>query len=452
LARLEFPPDFVWGTATASYQIEGAVTEDGRGPSIWDTFSHIPGKVKGNDNGDVACDSYHRYPEDIALLKKLGVKVYRFSIAWPRILPQGTGEVNQAGLDYYNRVIDALLEAGIEPCVTLYHWDLPQALQDRGGWANRETIDAFVRYAEIVFRTFNGKVRQWITFNETWCVSFLSNFVGDHAPGNKDLQLAITVAHHCMVAHGKTVKRFRELGIQGEIGTTHNLYWYEPYSSSQEDIEACRRYRGWYNEWFMDPTFRGEYPAFLVEWFRKKGAEVPIQPGDMETIAQKIDFIGINYYSGGFGRYKQDHKNFDCEEVQIGFDKTHIGWNVYPDGLYKTLKWVHDTYGDIPIYITENGACYDDVLTSDGKVHDADRIAYFHKHFIQLHRLIASGVPLRGYFAWSLLDNFEWAEGYSKRFGLVYMNYETLERIPKDSFYFFQHVIANGAIEVEDKK
>jgi beta-glucosidase len=447
LTKLVFPQDFVWGTATASYQIEGAYQEDGRGLSIWDTFSHTPGKVVNNDNGDVACDSYHRYEEDVALLKKLGVKAYRFSIAWPRIFPQGTGEVNEKGLDYYHRVIDALLEAGIEPCVTLYHWDLPQALQDKGGWANRETIDAFVNYAEVAFKAYGGKVKQWITFNETWCISFLSNYIGAHAPGNTDLQLAVTVAHNCMVAHGEAVKKFRSLGIQGQIGTTHNLYWFEPYSTKPEDVAAARRQRAYNNEWFMDPTFKGSYPQFMVDWFREKGVTVPIQPGDLETISQPIDFIGVNFYSGGFGRYKKGEGLFDCEEVQIGFDKTFMNWNVYPDGLYKVLSWVKEAYGDIPIYITENGACYEDELTADGRVHDAKRVDYYKKHFIQCHRLIESGVPLKGYFAWSLLDNFEWAEGYNKRFGIVYTNYETLERYPKDSFYFIQQVIKDGGLE-----
>jgi len=448
VAKLVFPSDFVWGTATASYQIEGAVREGGRGPSIWDTFSHTPGKVANNDNGDVACDSYHRYEEDVALLKKLGVNAYRFSIAWPRIFPKGTGQVNPEGLDYYHRVLDALIASGIEPCVTLYHWDLPQALQDKGGWANRETIDAFVNYAETVFKAFDGKVKQWITFNETWCVSFLSNYLGVHAPGYTDLGLAVKVAHHCLVAHGEAVKKFRALGIRGEIGTTHNLNWIEPYSTRKEDVEAARRMRAWNNEWFMEPTFKGTYPAFMVDWFRAKGAEIPIRAGDMETIAQPIDFIGVNYYSGGFGRYKQGAGLFDGEEVQIGFDKTFMDWNVYPDGLYKVLSWVREEYGDTPIYITENGACYEDELTEDKRVHDAKRIDYFRKHFIQCHRLIESGVPLKGYFAWSLLDNFEWAEGYRKRFGIVYTDYNTLERHPKDSYYFIRDVIASGGLEV----
>lgn len=448
MARLDFPKDFVWGTATASYQIEGAYQEDGRGLSIWDTFSHTPGKVFNMDNGNVACDSYHRYEEDIALLKNLGVNAYRFSIAWPRIFPNGTGEVNEKGLDYYRRVIDALIAAGIEPCVTLYHWDLPQALEDKGGWNNRDTIDAFVQYAEVVFKAFNGKIKQWITFNETWCVSFLSNFLGVHAPGNRDLQLATNIAHHCMVAHGETVKLFRKLGIKGEIGTTHNPAWTEPYTTKPEDIEAAKRNRAWQNEWFFEPTLKGTYPQILVDWFKTKGVEAPILPGDMETISQPIDFIGVNFYSGNFGRYKKDEGLFDCEEVQIGFEKTYIDWNVYPDALFKVLTWLKEDYGDIPIYITENGACYDDELTSDKRVHDAKRTEYFHKHFIQCHRAIESGIQLKGYFAWSLLDNFEWAEGYRKRFGIVYTNYETLERHPKDSYYFIQEVIKNGGFDV----
>ena len=449
MARLDFPKDFVWGTATASYQIEGAVREDGRGPSIWDTFSHTPGKVYNNDNGDVACDSYHRYEEDIALLRQLGVNAYRFSIAWPRIFPQGTGEVNPKGLDYYRRVIDKLLEAGIEPCVTLYHWDLPQALQDRGGWNNRETIDAFVRYAETVFKAFDGRVKMWITFNELWCVSFLSNYLGVHAPGNTDLQLAVNVAHHGLVAHGLAVRRFRELGIRGQIGITHNLSWTEPYTTKPEDLEAARRLRAWNNEWFMEPVLKGTYPQFLVDWFRSaQGVEVPIQPGDMETIAQPIDFIGINFYTGNYGRYKKGEGLFHCEEVQVGFEKTFMDWNVYPEALYKVLSWVKEEYGGIPIYITENGACYEDELTPDKKVHDAKRIEYYRKHFIQCHRAIESGVPLKGYFAWSLLDNFEWAEGYRKRFGLCYTDYETLARYPKDSYSFYRKVIADGGLDV----
>jgi len=449
LARLDFPKDFVWGAATASYQIEGAVREDGRGPSIWDTFSHTPGKVFGNHNGDVACDSYHRYGEDIALLKQLGVKAYRFSIAWPRIYPQGTGEVNPKGLDYYRRVIDGLLEAGIEPCVTLYHWDLPQALQDKGGWDNRETIDAFVNYAETVFKAFDGKVKMWITFNELWCVSFLSNYLGVHAPGNTDLQLAVNVAHNALVAHGRAVQRFRELGIRGQIGITHNPTWTEPYTTKPEDVEAARRQRGWQNEWFFDPVLKGTYPQFLVDWFRAtQGVEVPIQPGDMETIARPIDFIGVNYYTGNYGRYKEGEGLFHCEEVQVGFEKTFMGWNVFPEALFRVLGWVKEEYGDIPIYITENGACYEDELTPDKKVHDAKRFEYFRKHLIQCHRAIESGIPLKGYFAWSLMDNFEWAEGYRKRFGLCYTDYETLARHPKDSYYFYQKVIADGGLDV----
>ncbi|MGN7456725.1 GH1 family beta-glucosidase [Paenibacillus pasadenensis] len=448
MARISFPKDFVWGTATASYQIEGAYDEDGRGLSIWDTFARTPGKVVNGDTGDVACDSYHRYEEDIALLKQLGVKSYRFSIAWPRIFPQGTGEVNEKGLDYYRRVIDGLIAAGIEPAVTLYHWDLPQALQDKGGWDNRETIDAFLAYAEIVFKAFGDKVKSWITFNETWCVSFLSNFIGVHAPGHTDLQLATNVAHHCLVAHGRAVQLYRSLNLPGQIGTTHNLSWSEPYTTRPEDVEAARRSRAWGNEWFLEPTLKGSYPQFMVEWFRGKGIEVPILEGDMETIGQPIDFIGVNFYTGGYTRYKKDSGLFDSEDVQVGFDQTFIGWNVYPEALYKVLSWLHEEYGDIPIYITENGACTDDHVAEDGGVHDAQRVDYYRKHFIQCQRLIDSGVPLKGYYAWSLLDNFEWAEGYAKRFGIVHTDYETLERTPKDSYYFIQKVISEGGFDV----
>jgi beta-glucosidase len=286
MPKIRFPDDFKWGAATASYQVEGAYNEDGRGLSIWDTFCRTPGKVLGGDNGDVACDSYHRYEEDIALMKELGIDMYRFSIAWPRIFPHGTGEVNQKGLDFYVRFVNTLLANGIEPVCTLYHWDLPQALQDQGGWANRATIDAFVGYAEVVFKALSGKINKWLTINEPWCVSFLSNFLGIHAPGNRDLQLAIDVAHHLLVAHGKTVRKFRELGLEGEIGYAPNVTWLEPYSNRPEDVEACKRATGWFVEWFFDPVFKGRYPEFLVEWFSARGAEVPIDDGGMEIISE----------------------------------------------------------------------------------------------------------------------------------------------------------------------
>ncbi|MCI3922398.1 GH1 family beta-glucosidase [Paenibacillus sp. TRM 82003] len=443
-----FPDQFRWGAATASYQIEGAYKEGGRGLSIWDTFSHTPGNVVNGDNGDVACDSYHRYGEDIELMKELGIKNYRFSVAWPRIFPQGRGKPNPEGLAYYHDFVDKLLAAGIEPFCTLYHWDLPQALQDEGGWDNRATIDAFVEYATLMFNEFKGKIKFWMTFNEPWCVSFLSNYIGAHAPGFQDLQLATNVAHHLLVAHGRTVQAFRAAGIEGQIGYAPNTEWNEPYSARQEDIDACRRSTAWFIEWFFDPVFKGEYPDFMVDWFKGKGVTVPIQDGDMQIISQPIDFVGINYYTGRVGRYRQGDGLFDSEAIDVGYDKTDIGWNIYPEGFYKVLTHIRDRYGDVPIFITENGACYNDEPGADGRVRDERRIAYLRDHLISVHRAIASGVNVQGYLTWSLMDNFEWAEGYSKRFGIIYVDYNTLERTKKDSYYWYKHVAETGWLDI----
>lgn len=443
---IQFPKEMKWGVATAAYQIEGAATEGGRGPSIWDTFSKTPGKVINGDNGDIACDSYHRYEEDVKLMKELGVDTYRFSVSWPRIFPEGVGKVNREGLDYYHRLVDCLLENGIEPMCTLYHWDLPQVLQDQGGWGNRETIDAFVAYAELMFKEFGDKIKQWLTINEPWCVSFLSNYIGVHAPGNKDLQLATQISHHLLVAHGKAVQKFRELGVQGEIGFAPNTTWLEPYSTKQEDIDACNREIGWYVEWFMDPVFKGTYPDFMVEWFKKKGVELEIQEGDMESINQPIDFLGINYYTGHIARYKENEGLLDWEFVEMNYDRTDIGWPIFPEGFYKVLMRIKENYGDVPIYITENGSCYNDE-PENGIVQDDGRISYLEQHLTALSRAIKSGVPVKGYITWSLLDNFEWAEGYTMRFGVVHVNYRTLKRTPKESYYWLQQTIANNWFE-----
>lgn len=444
---IQFPKDMKWGSATASYQIEGAAQEDGRGPSIWDTFSKTPGKVINGDNGDIACGSYYRYEEDVNLLDDLGVDIYRFSVSWSRIFPDGTGAVNQKGLDYYHNLIDALLEKGIEPMCTLYHWDLPQALQDHGGWGKRETIEAFVNYAELMFKEFNGKVKYWITLNEPWCISFLSNFIGEHAPGNKDLQLATQISHHLMVAHGKTVQKFRELNTEGQIGYAPNTTWLEPYSDLREDIDACRREIAFYIDWFMDPVFKGEYPQFMVDWFQNKGVELHIEEGDLQIINQPIDFLGINYYTGHIARYKKDAGLLDHEMVEYGYERTDIGWPIYPDGLYNVLLTIKNQYGDIPIYITENGSCYNDE-PKNGRVKDEKRIDYLKQHLVALDRSIKSGVNVKGYLTWSLLDNFEWAFGYTMRFGIVHVNYRTLERTKKDSFYWLKQTIENNWFEV----
>lgn len=448
MAIIEFPKDMKWGAATAAYQVEGAAYEGGRGPSIWDTFSHTPGKVVNGDNGDVACDSYHRYEEDVKLMKELGIEVYRFSVSWPRVFPSGTGEVNQEGIQYYHNLVDALIENGIEPMCTLYHWDLPQALQDKGGWNNRETVEAFADYSAYMFKELSGKVKNWITINEPWCASFLSNFIGVHAPGNQDLQLATTISHHLLLAHGKAVTRFRALGVEGEIGYAPNLEWLEPFSSKQQDIDACNRGMGFFIEWFFDPVFKGSYPEFMVKWFEEKGAVLAIEDGDMETINQPIDFIGINYYTGSVGRYKKDEELFDLEKVDIGYEKTDLNWNIYPEGFFKALGKVKDQYGSIPIYITENGACYNNGV-ENGCVKDQGRIDYIKQHLTSLKRSMDSGVNIKGYLSWSLLDNFEWAEGYDKRFGLIHVNFNTLERTKKDSYYWYKQTIKNGWFDMQ---
>lgn len=448
MAIIEFPKDMKWGAATAAYQVEGAAYEGGRGPSIWDTFSHTPGKVVNGDNGDVACDSYHRYEEDVKLMKELGIEVYRFSVSWPRVFPSGTGEVNQEGIQYYHNLVDALIENGIEPMCTLYHWDLPQTLQDKGGWNNRETVEAFADYSAYMFKELSGKVKNWITINEPWCASFLSNFIGVHAPGNQDLQLATTISHHLLLAHGKAVTRFRALGVEGEIGYAPNLEWLEPFSSKQQDIDACNRGMGFFIEWFFDPVFKGSYPEFMVKWFEEKGAVLAIEDGDMETINQPIDFIGINYYTGSVGRYKKDEELFDLEKVDIGYEKTDLNWNIYPEGFFKALGKVKDQYGSIPIYITENGACYNNGV-ENGCVKDQGRIDYIKQHLTSLKRSMDSGVNIKGYLSWSLLDNFEWAEGYDKRFGLIHVNFNTLERTKKDSYYWYKQTIKNGWFDMQ---
>ncbi len=441
-----FPPDFLWGTATAAYQIEGASREDGRGPSIWDTFSHTPGKVLNGDNGDVACDSYHRYEEDIRLMKELGVRVHRFSVSWPRIFPSGRGAVNRKGLDFYHRFVDRLLEQGIEPFCTLYHWDLPQALQDEGGWDNRATIDAFVGYAETMFKEFAGKIKRWVTFNEPWCSSFLAHSLGVHAPGYRDLQLAANVAHHILLAHGKTVARFREMGVAGQIGIAPNISWAVPFSKSRADRDAGLRAIMCTGDYFMDPIYFGTYPQPIVDCYAKAGVTLPIRDGDMEAIRRPIDFLGVNYYSADVIRSKPGAGIFESEKLKMGYETTDNGWPVDPVGFYDCLHYIREKYGDIEIYITENGVCVDDA-PENGRVRDLRRISYFRRHLISLQRAMTDGIRVKGYMAWSLLDNFEWAEGYGRRFGLVFVDFNTLERTKKDSFDWYREVIREGQVE-----
>lgn len=450
-----FPRDFVFGVATSSYQIEGAVDVDGRGPSIWDTFCRTPGKVKNGDNGDRACEHYWRFAQDIELMRSLGVQAYRFSIAWPRIFPTGTeSSPNEAGLAFYDRLVDALLSAGITPWVTLYHWDLPQGLQDRGGWAARETVDAFVRYAEVVVARLGGRVKHWITHNEPWCIAMLGHMNGEHAPGHKDWPEALRVVHHLLLSHGLAVPVLRAGSPGAKVGITLNLVPGYPASPSAADADATRHFEGFFNRWYLDPVFGRGYPTDMVADYQALGrlpaGPLPfVQPGDLEIMGVETDFLGINYYSRAILRSDRIPEADNAPRLipEPGpSQRTDIGWEVFPQGLYDLLQQIHKDYGPIPLVITENGASYATAPAEDGAIHDQARVDYFRGHLQACAEAIASGVPLVGYFGWSLMDNFEWAYGYSERFGLVWVDYQTQERIPKDSARFYASLIRERTI------
>jgi beta-glucosidase len=434
-----FPGGWVWGAATAAYQIEGAVREGGRGVSIWDTFSHTPGKIANGDTGDVACDHFHRYPEDVALMRELGLGGYRFSIAWPRIFPTGSGRPNAEGLDFYRRLIDELHAAGIAPYVTLYHWDLPRALQDRGGWGNRDTALRFGEYAHTVISALGSGVQHWFTINEPWVAAFLGHWMGDHAPGARDLRLALLAAHNLLLAHGEGMSALRsEMRSGDEAGIALNLAPCQPAGDSNADLEAAERGDGFMNRWFLDALYRGQYPEDMVRLY---GDAMPeIAPGDMDLIAQPTDVLGVNYYTRSLLAYDARALPLQTRRV-VPPDApiTAMGWEVYPEGLYQVLTRVHADYGPSRMLVTENGAAYDDVVV-DGYVDDADRESFLREHLLQAYRAVEEGVPLGGYFVWSLLDNFEWAWGYGKRFGVIYVDYATQERIVKRSGRWYAEV------------
>lgn len=440
-----FPEGFVWGAATAAYQIEGAYNEGGRGPSIWDTFSHTPGKVRSGDTGDMACDSYHRYPEDIRLIQELGLTAYRFSVSWSRVFPSGYGRPNPEGLDYYKRLVDALYAAGVEPWVTLYHWDLPQALQDRGGWANRDTVAWFGEYAYTMARALGG-VHNWITHNEPWVVAFLGHYTGVHAPGVRNLETALRVSHHLLLSHAEAMEALRaEMPPGGRAGITLNLSPVQPVSDTGSDVEAAGREDGYLNRWFLDPLFRGSYPQDMLEWYGDRAPEP--QPGDMERIAAPIDFLGVNYYFRELVRHDPLRMPVGAAIINPGGRRyTNMGWEVYPEGLHDVLGRLQQYYALPDVYITENGAAFPDTVV-EGTVTDPLRQEYIRDHLLWAHRAIESGVPLRGYFAWSLLDNFEWAEGYSKRFGLVYVDFPTQTRMLKSSGEWYARVTREHGLE-----
>lgn len=450
-----FPRDFKWGTATSSYQIEGAPTAGGKGPSVWDSFSHIEGKIKNGDTGDTACDHYHLWRDDIELLKKLGVNAYRFSISWPRIFPTGKeNEPNQIGLDFYSRLVDTLLENQITPFITLNHWDIPQGLEDIGGWPERDIVHEFVKYSYHVSKHLGDRVRNWVTHNEPWCVSYLGYIEGHKPPGliNK-WSKSLATAHHLLLSHGMAIPEIRNNSKQSEIGITLNLNTAIPASGSTYDEDACRFFDGQFNRLYLNPLYNNEYPDDVFEYLKTKSLISEsdlnfIKQGDLNIISTKTDFLGVNYYSRAVIRNEEiDEKNNLPRNVEMG-PKTDFGWEIYPPGIYDLLMRLKKEYKVQNIYITENGCSYSDGPNSEGKINDKRRIEYYRSHLTELKRAIEDGVPCSGYFAWSLMDNFEWAQGFSQRFGLIWVDFETLERIPKDSYYWYKkYISANGLDE-----
>jgi beta-glucosidase len=444
-ASLEFPPGFLVGTATASYQIEGAVHEGGRGESIWDRFAHTPGRILNGDTGDVSADHYHRYREDIALMAELGLGAYRFSLAWPRLQPDGKGRLSADGVEFYERLIEELLRVGIRPWVTLYHWDLPQALEDRGGWPARDTAMRFAEYAVAAHERLGDRVADWTTLNEPWCSAFLGYASGHHAPGRTDAAAAVRAAHHLLLGHGIAVAAMRQARPEQRYGLTLNLYPVTAASDDPRDADAARQVDGLCNRLFLDPVLRGQYPDDVRADLTPIAGSDVVADGDEGTIAVPLDFLGVNYYSRHVVRAaRPDQPNdgarrepawvgADVEKVDTGKPKTKMGWEIDPSGMLEVLRRLTDEYDAPPLYITENGAAFDDEVAPDGQVHDVDRVRFLDDHFGAARQAIDDGVDLRGYFVWSLLDNFEWAWGYDRRFGIIHVDFATQQRTVKDS-------------------
>jgi beta-glucosidase len=433
-----FPPPFTWGAAVSAYQVEGAVNEGGRGESIWDRFCRTPGAIANGDTGEVACDSYHRYEEDVRLIRELGLSAYRFSIAWPRVLPDGRGRVNSAGLDFYDRFVDELLAAGIEPCVTLYHWDLPQALEDAGGWPCRSTADAFVEYVETVAARLGDRVENWITHCEPWVVSWLGYATGQHAPGRRSERDALAAAHHVLLSHGLAVQALRRESPTSRVGITIDLVDAQPFGATAADAAASRRHDGRRNRWILDPVLRGAYPADLAA--ELEPSMPTVENGDLRTIWAPLDFLGVNYYTRNVILAAASSGRPVEAELQ-GVDRTEMGWEIYPEGLYSLLTRLQAEYDPPPLLITENGAAFADTV-ENGAIRDPRRIGFIRGHLEAVARALEAGVDVRGYFLWSLLDNFEWAFGYSRRFGIVHVDFETAERTPKASYAWYRELIA----------
>ena len=459
--KKEFPDDFIWGSATSAYQVEGGWNADGKGPSIWDVFCMIPNKVFNNDNGQIACDHYHKMKEDVALMKSLGLKAYRFSIAWSRILPSGRGEINQKGIDFYNSLINELLKAGIEPWVTLYHWDLPVALEfEINGWLGDEISEVFADYADVCFEHFGDRVKNWITINEAWVVAILGYGHGVFAPGKQSNDLPYVAGHNLIKAHAKAVQVYRQkyqTHQKGQIGITNNCDWREPLSHSDADKSAAERALEFFLAWFADPIYKGDYPQSMK---KRLGARLPdFTEGEKEMILGSSDFFGLNHYTTMYASDATNNKEESSvygngglsadQDVNLSISPewklTSMQWAIVPWGCRKLLKWIAERYDNPPIFITENGCAFDDILV-EGAVHDEERLAFFQGYLSAIHEAIEQGVNLKGYFIWSLMDNFEWASGYSKKFGITYIDENSLKRIPKNSALWYKNVIANNAL------
>ena len=437
---MAFPTDFLWGAATAAFQIEGAWNQDGKGESIWDRFCHTPGKIGDGNTGDVACDHYHRYRDDIALMRQLGLKAYRFSISWPRVIPNGSGAANPAGLDFYDRLVDDLLAANIQPFATLYHWDLPQALQERGGWGNRDTCGHLADYAALMARRLGDRVRHWATVNEPQVIAFLGHRNGEHAPGLEDDRLALQVGHHVLVAHGMAAQTIRGVNPQLKVGIVIDAWSVDALTDSEQDRALAETI--WQNSagWFLGPVFHARYPSRAWQMYGDSAPD--IRADDMPLISQRLDFLGLNTYS------RLAVKKGRVVKPVPGSEYTEMDWEIHAPALRRMLVRVTRDYVPPPIYITENGAAFPDAVSPDGSVHDPRRIAYLRDHFAQARLAMDDGVDLRGYFVWSLLDNFEWSNGYSKRFGLIHVDYATLQRRIKDSGKWYAQVIAQNGVEI----
>lgn len=450
MASTLFPADFVWGAATSAFQIEGSPLADGAGPSNWQAFCHQPGRVINNDHGDVACDHYRRYPEDIQLMRDIGLQAYRFSLNWARILPEGRGPLNVAGLDFYKRLLDALEGAGITPYVTLHHWDYPLALSERGGWQVRDSAPWFADYAAVVFQHLGPRISHWSTFNEPWVMVHEGYVAGSHPPGLTDMTAAREASHNILRSHGLAVQAFRA-ETKGEIGIVVNLEPKDPASDSAADLAATRRADAWMNRQFLDPLFLGRYPEELEDIWGASSEQFAEE--DFRLIQTPIDFLGINYYSRSVVQDAPRNPPFRTDRVPPPADKTtDMDWEIFPEGLSRCLLWIHGRYGDIPLYITENGAAFDDGPNSAGRITDQRRTQYFRDHLLAAQEAIAAGAPLKGYFAWSLLDNFEWAFGYAKRFGLIHVDFENQARTLKDSAHFYREVIETAGARLHDPR